>query len=66
MPFLHGNAEVRFGIDDCTRKIDIDIFEEPKNQRVFLDHKVWKKIIFSPSRLYMSMQGCILMLRVGA
>ena len=42
------------------------MFEEPENQRVFLDHEVLKKMIFSQSRLYMAMQGCILMLRAGA
>ena len=39
---------------------------KPKNHRVFLDHKVCRKMIFSESCLYMAMQGCILMLRVGA
>ena len=42
----------------------MDIFEEPENQRVFLDHKVLKKINFSESSLYMDMQGCIWMLKV--
>ena len=42
------------------------IFEEPKNQGVFLDNKVCKKINFSDSRLDMAMQGCILVLRVEA
>ena len=41
------------------------IFEEPENQRVLLDLKIYKKMIFSQSRLDMAMQGCILMLRVG-
>ena len=41
-------------------------FEEPENQRVFLDHKVPKKMFFIYSRVYMVMQGCLLMLRVGA
>ena len=44
----------------------MDIFEEPKNHRVLLDHKVCKKINFSGSRLYMAWQGCISVLRVGA
>ena len=44
----------------------MDIFEEPKNHRVFLDHKVLKKMNFSESRFYMAMQGCISVLRVGA
>ena len=44
----------------------MDIFEEPENHRVFLDHKVPKKMIFSQSRVSMAMQGCILVLRVGA
>ena len=43
----------------------IDMFEESENNRVFLDHKVPKKMFFIQSRLYMVMQGCILMLRVG-
>ena len=47
-------------------KIGIDIFKEPKNHRVFQDHKVCKKMNFSQSRLYMAMQGCISWLRVGA
>ena len=47
-------------------KIDIDIFEESKTQRVFLSLKVCKKMIFSESRLYMAMQGFDLVLRVGA
>ena len=44
----------------------MDIFEEPENQKVFLDYKVPKKMIFSQSRITMAIQGCILMLRVGA
>ena len=63
---LHGHVGVHFSVKGWSPKIDMDIFEEPKNHRVFLDHKVWKKINFSESRLYMDMQGCILMLRVGA
>ena len=39
---------------------------EPENQRVFLNDKVPKKVIFSESRVYMAMKGCIFMLRVGA
>ena len=45
---------------------NVYIFEEPKNHRVLLDHKVCKKMNFSESRLYMAMQGCISVLRVGA
>ena len=43
----------------------MDILEEPENQRVLLDLKINKKMIFSESRLYMAMQGCIFMIRVG-
>ena len=32
-------------------------FEEPENQRVFLDHKVPKKMFFFYSRVYIVMQG---------
>ena len=56
------DLELRVG----AQKIDRGIFEEPKNQRVFLGHKVYKKINFSKSHLYMAMQGCDLVLRVGA
>ena len=42
------------------------IYVEPENQRVILDLKIKKKMIFSESRLYIAMQKCILMLRVGA
>ena len=45
-------------------KIDVDIFEEPENERVFLDIKVYKNNNFIQSRLYMAMQGCDLVLRV--
>ena len=41
------------------------IFEVSKNHRVLLDHKVCKKMNFSESRLYMAMQGCISVIRVG-
>ena len=44
----------------------MDIFKEPKSHRVSIDNKVCKKMIFSKSRLYMAMQGCELVLRVGA
>ena len=47
-------------------KIDIDIFEEPENQRVLVDDKVLKKMFFIQSRLHMAMQGCILISGVGA
>ena len=33
----------------------MDIFEDPKNHRAFLDNKVCKKINYSESRLYMVM-----------
>ena len=33
----------------------MDVFEEPKNHRAFLDHKVCGKINFRKSRLYMAM-----------
>ena len=33
----------------------MDIFEDPKNHRAFLDHKVCKEINYSESRLYMAM-----------
>ena len=63
---LHGHAGVRFDVEGWNQKINIDIFEDPKNQRVFLDHKVPKKMFFTQSRLYMAMQGCILMSRFTA
>ena len=63
---LHGYAEVHFDVMGCSIKNDIDIFEKAENQRVFLDRKVPKKMILSQSRIYMAMQACILMLRVGA
>ena len=44
----------------------MDVFEEPKNHRVFLDHKICKKMNFSESHLSLAMQGCISVLRVGA
>ena len=44
----------------------MDILEEPENQRVLLDLKMNKKMVFSESRLDMAMQGCNLVLRVGA
>ena len=44
----------------------MDVLEKPENQGVLLDLKIHKKMIFSESRLYMAMQGCILVLRVGA
>ena len=43
----------------------MDILEEPENQRVLLDLKVMKKMIFCESRLELAMQGRILLLRVG-
>ena len=44
----------------------MDVLEKPENQRVILDLKMNKKMIFSESRLDMAMQGWILVLRVGA
>ena len=44
----------------------MDVLENPENQRVILDRKINKKMIFSESRLDMAMQGWILVLRVGA
>ena len=46
---LHGHAGVHFDVKSWSPKIDIDICEEPKNQRVFLDHKVYKKKVFYPN-----------------
>ena len=57
---------MHFSVKGWSPKIDMDFFEEPENQRVFLDQKIFKNMIFSQSRLYMAMQGCILVLRVGA
>ena len=57
---------MQFGVKGWSPKIDVDIFEEPGNQRVLLDLKMNKKIIFSESRLEMAMQGCNLVLRVGS
>ena len=57
---------MQFGVKGWSPKIDMDLFEEPENQSVLLDLKIDKKMIFSQSRRYMTMQGCILVLRVGA
>ena len=57
---------MHFDVKGWCPKIDMGFFEETENQRVFLDNKVCKKMNFSESRLYMAMQGCILMIRVGA
>ena len=62
----HGHAGVHFGVKGWSPKIDMDCFEEPENQRVSLGNKICKKINFSEYRLYMAMQGCISVLRVGA
>ena len=56
---------MQFGGKGWSPKIDIDICEEPDSQRVLLDLKIHKKMIFSESRLDMAMQRCILMLKVG-
>ena len=66
MSSLHGHAGVHFGVEGWSPKIDMNIFEEPENQRVFLDLKVCKKMNSSECLLYMAMQGCFLVLRVGA
>ena len=58
MSSLHGHAGVHYNLKRWSPKIDIDIFEEPKNQRVLLDHKIHEKMIFSQSHVYMVMQGC--------
>ena len=52
---LHGHAGVHFNVKSWSTKIEMGIFGEPKNHRVFLDHKDCKKINFSESRLYMAM-----------
>ena len=57
---------MHFDVKGWSPKIDIDILEEPENQRVFADNNVSKVMIFVQSCLYMAMQGCIWMLRVGA
>ena len=57
---------MHFDVKGWSPKIDMDIFEEPENHKVLLDLKMNKKMIFSESRLDMAMQGCILVLRVGA
>ena len=57
---------MHFGVKGWSPKIDMDFFEEPENQKVFLDDKIHKKMVFSQSRLYMAMQKCILMLSDGA
>ena len=57
---------MQFGVKGWSPKIDVDIFEEPGNQRVILDLKIHKKMIFSQSRLDMAMHGCNLVLRVGS
>ena len=44
----------------------MDVSKELENQRVILDHEIHKKMFFIQSRLYMAIQGCILMLRFGA
>ena len=51
---LHGHAGVHFDVKGCSPKIDKDIFEEPENQRVFVDFKFFKKIFFIQSRLYVA------------
>ena len=39
--------------------MDIDIFKEPENERVFVDNEVRKKMIFIQNRLHVAMQGYI-------
>ena len=57
---------MHFGVKGWNPKINMDILKEPDNQKVLLDHKKYKEMMFSQSRLSMAMQGCILVLRVGA
>ena len=57
---------MHFDVKGWNSKIDKDIFEEPENQRVLANDNVPKKMISTQNRLYMAMQGCIFMLRVGA
>ena len=61
-----GRLGVVSDVKGWSPKIDIDFFEEFKTQRDFLGLKVCKNMILSESRLYMAMQGCDLVLRVGA
>ena len=60
------NIFFHFDVKGWSPKFDMNIFEEPENQRVLAGDKVPKKMFFSQSRLDMAMQECILMLRVGA
>ena len=57
---------MQFGVKGWSPKIDMDILEEPENQKVLLDLKMNKKMVFSESRLDLAMPGCNLVLRVGA
>ena len=63
---LHGHAGVYFNIKGWSPKLDTHIFEELEKQKVLADDEVRKKIIFSQSCLLVAIQGCILMLMVGA
>ena len=47
---------MHFGVRGWSPKIDIDIFEEPKNHRVILQHKVCKKMNITNSKLW-NIQG---------
>ena len=39
MTSLHGHARVHFDVKGWSPKIDIDLFKEPENQRIFADDK---------------------------
>ena len=62
---------MRIGVKGWSPKIDIHIFEEPKNQRVFLDLKVYKKLNIIQRRLcghagvHFGVKGCFFVHRVG-
>ena len=40
MSSLHGHAGVLFGVKGWSQKIDMNIFEEPENQRLLVDDKI--------------------------
>ena len=62
---LHGYAGEHFDVKGWSPKIDMDISEDPENQRMFAGDKVSIRMVFVESRLYMAMQRCIFMLWVG-
>ena len=51
---------MHFNVNVCSLELDRSIFEEPKNQRVFLDLKVYENIYFIQSRHYILPLGCYL------